>query len=88
PITIPQKFPASIREALNKPILDFSEHAKQKAWFLLCFIFNGLPPSKMAAHPCAAGTSDLIRGSLASIRLDRRLILTGDLNFRCAQTSG
>ncbi|MGQ0657817.1 MAG: SCO family protein [Chromatiales bacterium] len=52
------------REALNKPILDFSEHAKQKAWFLLCFIFNGLQPSKMAAHPCAAGTSDLIRGSL------------------------
>ncbi|MGQ0659162.1 MAG: hypothetical protein ACT4NU_13940, partial [Chromatiales bacterium] len=42
------------REALNKPILDFSEHAKQKAWFLLCFIFNGLQPSKMAAHPCAA----------------------------------
>ncbi|MGQ0658048.1 MAG: RDD family protein, partial [Chromatiales bacterium] len=41
-----------------------SEHAKQKAWFLLCFIFNGLQPSKMAAHPCAAGTSDLIRGSL------------------------
>ncbi|MGQ0656603.1 MAG: hypothetical protein ACT4NU_00655, partial [Chromatiales bacterium] len=52
------------KEALNKPILDFSEHAKQKAWFLLCFIFNGLPPSKMAAHPYAAGTSELIRGSL------------------------
>ncbi|MGQ0657059.1 MAG: hypothetical protein ACT4NU_03025, partial [Chromatiales bacterium] len=37
-------FRGRLKEALNKPILDFSEHAKQKAWFLLCFIFNGLPP--------------------------------------------
>lgn len=52
-------------EALNKSILDFSGHGKRKTWFSLSFIFNGLRSSKIAARPCAAGTAELISGSLA-----------------------
>ncbi len=51
-------------ETLNKSILDFSEYEKQKMSFLLFFIFNDLRSLKMAAHPCTAGTSESIRGSL------------------------
>ncbi len=50
--------PASPMEALNKAILAFSAHGKQKAWFLLSFISNGLAPLEMAAHPCTTGTAE------------------------------
>ena len=55
------------KDALNKPILDFSEHGKRKTRFSLSFVFNGVKPLKTAAPPCAAGTSDLIRGSLTDL---------------------
>ena len=53
-----------IKEALNKSILDLSEHEKQKCDFCFSLKFNDLSSSNLAIHPCIAGTSDLIRGSL------------------------
>ena len=60
------------REALIKSIpvsstgqaLDLSEHEKQKCDFCFSLKFNDLQSSNLAIHPCIAGTSDLIRGSL------------------------
>jgi hypothetical protein len=39
---------------LKKSIHGFFQLAKQKAWFLLGFIFKRLPRLKMAVHPCTA----------------------------------
>jgi hypothetical protein len=39
---------------LKKSIPGLFQLAKQKAWFLLCFIFKRLPRLKMAVHPCTA----------------------------------
>ncbi|MDE0513307.1 MAG: hypothetical protein OXI88_16140, partial [Gammaproteobacteria bacterium] len=48
----------------NKSILDLSEHATQKCDFCVAHIINDVSSLIMAIHPCIAGTSDLIRGSL------------------------
>ena len=52
------------KEALNKSILDLSEHAIQKCDFCIAHKFNDLSSSNLEIHPCITGTSDLIRGSL------------------------
>ena len=54
-----------IKEALNKSILDLSEHGKRKCDFRFPLKFNDLQPLNLAIRPCIAGTSDLIRGSLS-----------------------
>ena len=61
----------SIRETLNKSILDLSEHGKQKCDFYFPHKFNDLLSLNLAIHPCIAGTSDLIRGSLVDYLLRR-----------------
>ena len=45
-------------DALNKSILDLSEHGKGKSRFSLSFIFNELHSLKMATLPCVAGISE------------------------------
>jgi hypothetical protein len=39
---------------LKKPSVAFSTPPTEKCDFPLAHIFNGLQPSKMAAHPCTA----------------------------------
>jgi hypothetical protein len=45
--------PHSTNSLLKKSLPELFQHAKQKARFLLCFIFKHLPCLKMPAHPCA-----------------------------------
>jgi hypothetical protein len=53
-----------LKEALNKSIQDVSEHVKLKCDFNFTYKIKYLKYLILAAHPCAAGTSDIIRGSL------------------------
>jgi hypothetical protein len=49
----PDYDPLTLNSLLKKPLPELFQHAKQKARFLLCFIFKHLPCLKMPAHPCA-----------------------------------
>ena len=55
--------PANSSGNSEKSIPEFFRDEKQKTSFSLSFIFSRLARLEMAAHPCAAGTSELIRGS-------------------------
>jgi len=54
----------SFREPLNNSSLNYSETGKKKRGFSFPHIFKDLSVLKMAAHPWAAGKSELIRLSL------------------------
>jgi len=58
------KSPFSLREPLLNSSLNYSETGKKKRGFSFPHIFNNLQFLKMAARPCAAGKSELIRLSL------------------------
>ena len=47
-----------IKEALNKSILDLSEHAIQKCDFCFAHKINALQTLILTIHPCIVGTSD------------------------------
>ena len=66
-----------LKETLNKSVPDFSEHEKQKTWFLLFFISQTLPYLRNGGASCTAG----------NLWLNRRFpALTGNRprNFRLA----
>ena len=47
-----------IKEALNKSILDLSEHAKQKCDFCFAHKINDIASLILTAHPCTVGNSE------------------------------
>jgi hypothetical protein len=60
-VKVPLTSFAAPSSLLKKSLPELFQHAKQKARFLLCFIFKHLPCLKMPAHPCA-GSSLLKNG--------------------------
>jgi hypothetical protein len=63
-----------IKKALNKSIQDFSEPVKKKCDFFFTHKIKYIDYLILAAHPCAAGTTDEFRGSLISVGTRARFI--------------